>query len=271
VNSCNEITYYTKNYLNAKYEKYCMEILSEINSISKNTLGLSFYNINFVSVFDELIFIILYENDKYSLYIEEVVRELIYTKFQNLDESEVDFLIIRCLEDLNEDPKYIITNQYYFIANEIIKIINEKVISHLSINSGNELKIYLEKLKGDIERFAFSGPFAGDDYNINSYWEEFCFQIQYGEEYVLDIILEDIESRLYTSLKKVEIKDIIKLYTQTDEFQYEEYYCEIDKPLPSKEEMIGQIIPKMIEEIQYIASTTYVPDFSNGEDWDDED
>jgi hypothetical protein len=265
-------SYYVDNYLTEKYEKICWEILHEtvINGMSPRD---SFNNINFSTAFDKLLFVFLYEDDQY----EQVAYSMVYRKLQDLEKIEVDFLFYRCFEKYYEDEFNEHINEinypsrkYYYIANEFIKFINHLVIKHLSDNTGQILELYLEKLQEDIESFAYDGSIEGYD-KISNYWEEFCFQAQYGDGYILEIILEDIEGHIDTTLNKASRKDVILLYTYTDEFNYEEIEIDYPSPLPDRGHMIENIVPVILEKINRVAQNTYVPDFSNDEGWDEED
>jgi hypothetical protein len=264
-------SYYVDNYLNEKYEKYCWEILleTEKNDMSPSD---SFYNINFSTALDKLLFVFLYENDQY----KQVAYSMVYRKLRDLEKIEVDFLFYKCFEkyyddEFNEEIYEINypSRKYYYIANEFIKIINHLVINHLSNNTGQILKLYLDKLQESIESFAYDGSIEGYE-NISNYWEEFCFQAQYGDGYILEIILEDIEGHIDSTLNKASRKDIILLYTLTDEFNYEEIELDHSSPFPDRGNMIENIVPILLEEIIRVARNTYVPDYSNDEDWDED-
>ncbi|WP_078549279.1 hypothetical protein [Litchfieldia alkalitelluris] len=267
---------YMNEYLDQKYESYCSEIL--LDNIKIDTLpGNNFFGIKFSTLLDKILFVILYEYGKYEKCLEEIYI-VIYDKLNRLGDKEVDFLYARCVDDLGSN-EYDLFNfeddfssrKHRYIADEFIKIINQTVLDSLSdSNYSNEiLKTYLKDLQVEIEDFSYGGPSKGD-YNINNYWEEFCFQLQYGDGYLLEIILEDIESHLISKLKNVPIREIIFLYTTTDEFIYIDSYISNNPPLPEREDMIEHIVYKLLDEIKHLASRTYIPDFSSGEDWDDE-
>jgi hypothetical protein len=267
---------YMNNYLNERFENYCSEILSE-DLKTGTASGENFFNISFSTLLDKLIFVLLYEFDKYDQVLEEVYSK-IYNKLDRLEEDEIDFLYAKCVDGIydidysdhnNIESNHTSNGKYRQIADEFIKIINQNILDHLSNHSQPLLKSFIKKLQGDIENFAYGGPPASD-YNINNYWEEFCFHIQYGEGYLLDVVIEDIERHLYSKIENASIQDIILLYTTTDEFNYEDNHIENNPPLPPRIDMINEVVPKLLEEIKYVASTTPTPDFSTGEDWEDE-
>ena len=117
-------------------------------------------------------------------------------------------------------------------------IANGLVFQHLIDVRNPFLKSYVNELKEEIENFAYSGAMEGDDYVINSYWEEFFFQIQYGDGAILDIILDDIDSHLNRKFNKASIKEVILLFAITDEYYFGNYQTHDCFDLYSKVEMI---------------------------------
>ncbi|WP_102345873.1 hypothetical protein [Bacillus sp. Marseille-P3661] len=260
-----------QNYLNQIYEKYCLNILE--TPMDKNGFN-NLYRLNFSTFFDELLFTILYEPDQYKKIINRTTI-IMFQNFRNLDESEIDFLFIKC-EDIPRDE----IDSYYVndikgyklskISQQIMKLINKKVSRHLSSLDDNILNSYLEELKISIQNFAYDVSIEGDDYNFSNYWEEFCYQIQYGGGYPLEIIIDDIENHLESKLYNAPMRELMFLYTYTDYFIYQEYELQSDFPFPPKSEMIDNIITLMVDEIKNVAAYCYVPDFSSGEGWEDE-
>lgn len=243
------IEYYIDNYLNDKYDKYCQEIM---NSNPDIDLDSPYFNIKFHTLFDELIFVLLYEHDTYEKFVDNKIFNNIYRKLQNLESEEIYFLFVKCIGNISEydldqyNPSVDYNHgELYFIAKEMIFIINEKVNNHLS---------------------KFSKP------DLRNFWEDFCYHIQYGEGYLLDITLEAVESHLYRELRNTQIKDLVFLHTCTDAYQCDEIDQDSNFPYPnpSKDEMIENIELKLFEELKNLAGNTYIPDFSNDEDWDDE-
>ncbi|MBP1949381.1 hypothetical protein [Virgibacillus litoralis] len=270
-----ESTDYMSDYLNSKYEEYSNDILSE--GLKKDaTFGGDFLNINFTTLLDKIIFVLFYEFDKYDQVLKEIYSK-IYKKLEMFEESEVDFLYAKCVEEIynNNIDHWNVEGSYSndknpHIANEFVRKINQNIVDNISEYSGLELNPLLKEIQYDIENFSFNGPSESDDYNINNYWEEFCFQMQYGEGMLLDTILGDIESHLYSKLANAPIKDIILLYITTDEFNYENYHMENNIPLPPRDDMLDEVVCKLLDEIKDIAANTFIPDFSSGEDWEDE-
>ncbi|MBN8194228.1 hypothetical protein JI667_19025 [Bacillus sp. NTK074B] len=261
---------YLQNYIKDKYDKYSEEIL--ISNEEDSLFDLSFSNF-----LDEMKFALLYKNGKYELVLEKA-RNLVYGKLLELENLEVDILFVNCTDSLTEkeiqnvleSEKYMleppISQKHQSIAGEFLNIISEKVVENISIYSNINLKQYIEDLKASIISFAFNGSLAGDDVATRNYWEEYCFQIQYGEDYVLGIIQTDIELQIEKQLKEIAYKDIVLLYTETDNYYGEVY--DISSPFPERDEMVESILRKFFDEISWEASNTFVPDFYNGEDWE---
>ncbi|MBU9721611.1 MULTISPECIES: hypothetical protein [Bacillaceae] len=258
-----------ENYLNAKYEEICLDIMN--TSTSDYSID-NQYGIKFSSYFDELVFTVLYEPERYKVTVERTYR-IIEDKFMNMERSELDFLYLKC-ENYNSNISDELTyspSTLHYLANEVMKLINEKVSEHISSLSSDILKYYLEELQNNIEGFAFYGSLEGDDYNTRNYWEEFCYQVQYGDSYPYEITVDVVESHIDSMLCSIPKRDLYLLYTSTDQFIYDEYEPEDYFPFPSEEEMIEPTANKLMEEIKSVATNTYVPDFSSGEDWEDYD
>ncbi|WP_061810494.1 hypothetical protein [Rossellomorea vietnamensis] len=264
---------YLQNYMKDKYDKYSEEILL---SNEENSL----FDLSFSTFLDEMRFALLYENEKYELVLEKA-RKLVYRKLLELEDAEVNILFVECIHTLSDKEfenvlesdkaeKYMldppISQKYQLIAGEFLIIISQKVVESISMHASTNLIQYIEDLKASIKNFAFDGSLEGDDVATRNYWEEFCFQVQYGGEDPLRIVQEGIETHIKEKLKKISYKDIVLLYTETDNYYGEVY--DTTSPFPDRDEMVESIVSKVFDEISWEASNAYVPDFYNGEDWD---
>jgi hypothetical protein len=242
---------YTNNYLNEKYEQYCMEILSEqIND--KNI----YYNMKFCTILDELIFVILYEPEQYFEVIDKV-KILAHRKVLNLTKMEIDLLLIKCLGEFIE--KHYHKNSIHtmstdlkinYVVNELISHIKQEVAKRLVDGSEQILRIFLKELKQEISEFLYTGLLDGYDIYYDNFWHEFCRQVQYGMDYTLDLFLKDIQDHLYKTLNTMPTNEIILLFTQTDYFIFEENDL---FPTPPRDEMIRCLVSKLMEDLKEMA------------------
>jgi hypothetical protein len=242
---------YIDNYLNEKYENYCIEILSEqiIEREDKDKL----YKIEFSTVMDELVFVKLYEPEKYFEVIEKV-KKLTYRKLLNLSENEINFLLIKCLDEFIEFHRYYGLKQSLkvsYVANKLTNIIKEKVQNQL-IEAHQIRGMFLHHLREDISKLLYTGPIVGNNIYYDNYWDEFCYQVITDEAVDLDLFLKDIKKYVYTSLTKLPLIDIILLYTQTDYF----IYFGSEYPPKTREEMIHSLVPKLLDDIKEVAWLT---------------
>ncbi|MEH6996353.1 hypothetical protein V7075_27230, partial [Neobacillus drentensis] len=130
-------------------------------------------------------------------------------------------------------------------------------VSNWSINKPEKiLRLFLHQLREDISKFLFFGKLCGNDCNFENNWQEFCYQIQYGEDKMLDLILSGIKDHIYTSLNKISNREVILLFTQTDFFIYDD-----SNRLQqlSRDEMILCLIPKLLADIKDIALLEELP------------
>jgi hypothetical protein len=243
---------YIDNYLNEKYQKYCIEILTEqvIEIENKDKL----FKMKFDTILDELVFVILFENEHYYDVIEKV-RGLTYSKISKLSNNEIEFLFLKCLDKLIESHYYSdskqslnINSKVKYVANELINIIKEKV--EIQLNKADEiLGLVLHNLREDISKFLYTVPVVGNDIYYDNYWDEFCYQVIIEEDEVIELFLKDIKNQVYKSLTKLPLKDIILLYTQTDYF----IYFGSEYPSKTREEIIHRLVPKLLEDIKEVA------------------
>ena len=265
-----EIIATVKEYLNQKYIDLSRSVLDE--NFSKEFFSEICTGINFSSILDGLVFVLLYEHRKYDQALEGV-KHILLNKLKQKDDLEINFLFIKCLDssDRLQEP-----NVYFdkedLIAHKCQEYINQEVLRTISLNSGEYLELFIRDLKEDIKNFAYSGSPEGGDYELHDYWEEYCSQVQYGDGYLLEIMQDDIIGHLYSKLSnKVPIKDVILLYTTTDEYDFSMDDPNNFREIPHKDDMIEHILPKVMEELSWIASRTDIPDFRAGEDWDEDE
>jgi hypothetical protein len=245
---------YIDNYLIEKYENYCKGVLSE--QIYENDNKEKLCKMEFNTFLDKLIFVNLFENEHYYDVIEEVKR-LTYSRISNLSINEIEFLYLKCLDRFIDNHQYCdskhslnIKSKVKNVTNELIHII-EETVEHQIIDVGKISETFLRNLREDICNFFYIGPLVEDDDEIkhDNYWNEFCYHVIMGENYVLDIFLKDIKEQVYTSLNNLPLKDIILLYTQTDFFIY--YGSEY--PPQTRDKMIYCLVPKLLDDIKEMA------------------
>jgi hypothetical protein len=246
-----------ENYLYKKYDNFSSEILT--SPTNENGILNDTNKIKFCTIFDQLIFVLLYDQCQYSN-AHMKLKELIYCKLQNLADIEIDFLFIKCLENLSGDYQYqhdtVIDGKgrgikIYYITKQFIKVINDKVLKYLTNDSDITLSFYLEEIKRDIKFFLYTGQMEDIEDNYD-YWQKFCYQLNFDDLYKVNIILCNIENYLFKDLKVKPLKDIILLYIRTDRFISNEKAILFS--IPSREEMINSIVPKLLEEIKYIGT-----------------
>ncbi|MFN7252932.1 MAG: hypothetical protein ACK4M9_19490 [Anaerobacillus sp.] len=228
-------------YLELKKDEFLIEII--------NSSTLSAFGINFATFFDKLIFTLLYEYESYGEIIEEIMPKI----------NEKVILIPNIERDLLFSSNDVV--------NEYIEKVNNRVLDHVSLINNINLGSILEELRNDIEDFSYKGSMDSDDYNLRSYWEEFCFQLQYRGGEILEIILYDVEDHIYKVVKKMPMRDIISLFVQTNEFKYKDYELFDKYPLPNWHTVRAAIVDFLKDEIINLAYQEYIPDFSSGEEW----
>lgn len=259
-----------KEYLNQMYRDLTRDVLDE--NFSEEFFSEVGIRINFSTILDSLVFVLLYEHRKYDQILERV-RHILLNKLKQKDGLEINFLFIKCLDSSEklQEPNGC-HDKAYLIAHKCEEYINQEVLSTLSLKSGEYLKLFIREVKEDIKNFAYNGSPEGGDFKLRNYWEEYCSQIQYGDGYFLEIMQDDIIGHLYSKLSnKVPFKEIILLYTTTDEFDFSMDDSNNFREIPHKDDMIEHILPKIMEELSWIASRTDIPDFRAGEDWDEDE
>ncbi|MEH6996684.1 hypothetical protein V7075_28945, partial [Neobacillus drentensis] len=111
---------YIDNYLNKKYEKYYLEILSE--QITESRIFNNVYYLNSFTILDELIFVNLYYPEQYYEVLDKA-KELTFIKISNLSKIEIDFLFIKFLEDFRDKLTISRDLKLYYVANELTDLI----------------------------------------------------------------------------------------------------------------------------------------------------
>lgn len=257
-------------YLNQKYIDLSRSVLDE--KFPEGFFSEIGTGINFSTILDGLVFVLLYEDKKYNQVLEGV-KHILLNKLKQKDDLEINFLLIKCLDsskELQEPNVYF--DKEYLIAHKCQEYINQEVLRTVSLNSGEYLELFIRDLKEDIKNFAYSGSPEGGDYDLHDYWEEYCSQVQYGDGYLLEIMQDDIIGHIYSKLNnKVPYKEVILLYTTTDEYDFSIDDHNNFREIPSKDEMVDHILSKVMEELSWIASRTDIPDFRAGEDWDEDE
>jgi hypothetical protein len=250
-----EAFFYTNNFLNEKYEQYCLDILSIQINESRNEN--KFNNIKFCTLLDEFLFVILYEPEQYFEVIDKV-KKLTYMKLLNLTKKEIDFLFIKCLGEIKEfhydkNKKFNMSTELKinYVANELIGNIKQAIAKRLIDESEKIVSLFLKVQKDEISEILYTGPFVGNDIYYENYWYAFCRKVQYGEENELDFFLKGIQDHLYRTLNKISTKEIILLFTQTDYFIFEDDNL---FPTPARGEMIHCLVPKLLKDIRDLAA-----------------
>lgn len=197
-----------QNFLSERYNSIADKILS---MKLKHHYDLIYREngITFNTIFDELIFVTLYESESFprfqknlQLDIEDIVSELI-----QLEDLVLQSIGIELTEKKQVD----------IISEEIFTIICNKLMSNLSEISEDRYNYYADKIIEDIKYFAFDGSAVGD-YETTDYWEEFCLILQEGYDELYEICHDDIYSHIVVVLEKTNDSNLRILFAGSDEF-----------------------------------------------------
>jgi len=121
----------------------------------------------------------------------------IYDHLNSFSQNEVKLLLLKDVNPLGPiDEKEI-----EFIVEEMLTVINNKLVNYLSDLSDEKYAILTKKVIEDIKSFAFNGSVEGD-YDTSNYWEEYCVILQEGYDTLYDVCYEDIYSHIECKLAK---------------------------------------------------------------------
>ena len=142
----------------------------------------------------------------------------IYDHLNSFSQNEVKLLLLKDVNPLGPiDEKEI-----EFIVEEMLTVINNKLVNYLSDLSDEKYAILTKKVIEDIKSFAFNGSVEGD-YDTSNYWEEYCVILQEGYDTLYDVCYEDIYSHIECKLAKSSNPDQAILYSGTDELFVVDY------------------------------------------------
>lgn len=211
-----QINSYLQNYIDERYQELCEEILSR-KLKSHHNLPYRLNGITCNNIFEELIFVTLYESNSFEELQKNISFE-IYDLLNNLPQNEVKLLLLKDINPLGPVEE----KRIEFIAAEMLTVINNKLVDYFSDLSNDKYSHITKKVIEDIKGFAFDGSVAGD-YDTSNYWEEYCVVLQEGYDNLYDICYGDIYSHIECKLKKSSNPDLTILYSGTDEIYVENY------------------------------------------------
>ncbi|MFY4776619.1 hypothetical protein [Metabacillus sp. RGM 3146] len=256
----NDVEIFLEEYLDEKLEVLCEEFLAGKMEKACDIDYLS-YGISFNNIFEELTFVILYEEKSYEVFRKNLFKR-VYDILKELPDEEITLLLFALLKaeifyvedtDLNEE-----------IAVAIIKLANTKVLNHLYNISTKIYEKYMQQLKEGIMEFRFSGSVAGD-YETSDYWEEFCLITQENYDYLYDICYEDIYSYILDVLNKSPEIDIKLLFAGIEDITVEG----IENPLSIHAEMNNCIAEKLFDLISDMAASEDIMHILYTDDYDE--
>jgi len=211
-----QINSYLQNYIDERYLVLCEEILSGELRNHRN-LPYRLNGITCNNIFEELIFVTLYENNSFDELQKSISIE-IYDLLNSLPQKEVKLLLLKDVDPLRPLEEKGIE----FIIEEMLTVINTKLFDYISDLSDDKYSLLTKKVIEEIKDFAFNGSVAGD-YDTSNYWEEYCVILQEGYDILYDICYGDIYSHIECKLEKSSNPDLTILYSGTDEIYVEDY------------------------------------------------
>lgn len=241
---------YLNKYLDERYDNLCKSLLSKkLDRYCE--LHYKSYGMNFSNIFEELVFVTLYESNTFYEF-QKNISTVIFDMLNNMSQNECDLLSLIDINyfNLKEEGNYLINDNYSIIVNEILTLVNKELVGFLSKISDEKYDFYVQLLIKKIKNFAFNGSVINDDYNTNNYWEEYCVIVQEGYDTLYEICHDDIYNFIINMLNRSLTPDIRILYSGTDELWVDDH-CD---PFPSEGVMLEVIASKLYDMVSQTAS-----------------
>ena len=229
---------YVENYLDEKYETLCKDLLSKkIESYQ----GLNYRDngLRFSSIFEELIFVCLYDEKSFKSLQEHIIG-IIFSMLEEIPDIEVNLLVLRPLESLGVDGKAnhfdILDRKELYISKHLLVLVNDELLGYFSSIAGKKYEELKMELIQRIKNFAFSGSLMSLDFEFKNYWEEFCFISQEENGLFNDIYFDTIFDFVREEMDELPYSELKVLYSGSPEIWVDESI------IPSQIKMIWWII-----------------------------